>query len=83
MDEALKHAAEHRCDDRCVCPTHGTPLLWSRHHDLHACQDPSCRYAHGLENHPDYEVIEILQRDDQRRHLFEGHLPDPKEADRG
>lgn len=78
-----KHAAEHRCDDRCVCPTHGTSLLWSRHHDLHACQDPTCSYARGLESHPDYEVIEILRRDDQRRQLFEGQLSDLEEDSRG
>jgi hypothetical protein len=78
-----KPAVEHRCDDRCVCPSHDTLLLWNRHHDLHACQDPGCRYAHGLENHPDYEVIELLRRDDQRRHLFEGRLPNPEEPNRG
>lgn len=39
----------HVCSEHCVCPDHGTPLLWSASHEIHACQDPTCRYAHGLE----------------------------------
>lgn len=31
----------------------------------------------------DAEVVELLERDEARRHLFEGHLPNPKETDRG
>lgn len=31
----------------------------------------------------DAEVVELLDRDEARRHLFEGRLPIPKEADRG
>lgn len=44
----------HRCDERCVCPDHHTQLWWGASQSLHACQDPDCRYAHGLENHSDY-----------------------------
>jgi hypothetical protein len=39
----------HECDESCVCPEHGTPLLWSAATAEHACQEPSCRYAHGME----------------------------------
>lgn len=39
----------HLCDEDCVCPEHGTPLLWHAPSAIHACQDPACRYAHGLE----------------------------------
>lgn len=37
----------HRCDESCVCPVHGTPLIYSPHWDDHACQDVNCRYGHG------------------------------------
>lgn len=39
----------HKCDDGCVCPIHGTALFYNRLHNEHACQDPDCEYAHGLE----------------------------------
>ena len=38
----------HRCDDACVCPVDGKPLLYSATLDQHACQDPECRNAHGM-----------------------------------
>lgn len=38
----------HRCDERCVCPTHQTPLLWWPAGKDHACQDADCEYSHGL-----------------------------------
>ncbi|NUS01899.1 MAG: hypothetical protein HOV97_04970 [Nonomuraea sp.] len=38
----------HRCDDRCVCPVDGLPLLYARRVDQHACQLPDCENAHGL-----------------------------------
>lgn len=41
----------HQCDDRCICPIHHTPMLYSRAQNEHACQDPNCQYAHGLETH--------------------------------
>lgn len=44
---------KHCCDEHCVCPDHGTQMWWSAMQDLHACQDPACRYASGLENKPD------------------------------
>lgn len=47
--------APHRCDEHCVCPDHDTPMWWSASQNLHACQDPTCRFAHGWENHTDYE----------------------------
>lgn len=38
----------HRCDESCTCPHHGTPLLYSPATFDHACQDPSCEFAHGM-----------------------------------
>ncbi|MEU3399451.1 hypothetical protein [Streptomyces filamentosus] len=39
----------HRCSDTsCRCPLHGTALYYSPAGDLHACQDPDCRYAQGI-----------------------------------
>lgn len=60
-----------RCTDACVCPEHGTQLLYNRAHDLHACQDPDCRYGHGLEPVLLDEMIEARQNDwVQKRNLF-------------
>ncbi|MFI8370940.1 hypothetical protein [Streptomyces sp. NPDC085466] len=39
----------HRCSDTsCRCPLHGTALYYAPAGDLHACQDPDCRYAQGI-----------------------------------
>jgi hypothetical protein len=38
----------HVCDDSCVCPVHGTLLLYWPVGDLHACQDAECEHAHGM-----------------------------------
>lgn len=40
---------EHRCDERCVCPVDGEPLLYSRMLDEHACAHPECVNAHGMD----------------------------------
>ena len=37
----------HECDERCVCPVHGTPLLFAPGKDDHACQDIACVHGHG------------------------------------
>jgi hypothetical protein len=37
----------HRCDETCLCAVHGTALIYSPAFDDHACQDSSCKYAHG------------------------------------
>jgi hypothetical protein len=37
-----------QCGDACWCPVHGTPLYYWPAGGLHACQDPNCRYAHGI-----------------------------------
>jgi hypothetical protein len=38
----------HTCDERCVCPRHGTPMIyWPRGGD-HACQDADCMYGRGV-----------------------------------
>ena len=41
--------SEHHCDERCVCPVHGTQLIYSLSGDEHACQDVNCKYGHGFE----------------------------------
>lgn len=41
-------AAQHTCDVDCVCPVHGTPLIYWPAGDDHACQDPTCEHAGGL-----------------------------------
>lgn len=38
----------HECDERCVCPEHGTALIYSPRLDVHACRDSECVHAHGL-----------------------------------
>ena len=45
----------HCCDEHCVCPDHDTQLYWAPSQNLHACQRPDCRFAQGLESHPDHE----------------------------
>jgi hypothetical protein len=42
----------HVCDDWCVCPLDGKPLLYSPAVDQHACQDPDCANAHEVEPDP-------------------------------
>lgn len=39
----------HRCDDSCVCPIHDTPMLYAAATARHACQDPDCIHAHGVD----------------------------------
>lgn len=39
----------HHCDYVCICPVHETPLLYCLGTDEHACQDPECVHAHGIE----------------------------------
>ncbi|MCZ0983922.1 hypothetical protein O1L60_44980 [Streptomyces diastatochromogenes] len=38
----------HQCDELCRCPVHGTALYFAPASNLHACQNPNCRYAHGI-----------------------------------
>jgi hypothetical protein len=38
----------HVCDDRCTCPVHDTPLIYSPTQDDHACQDVTCKHGHGI-----------------------------------
>lgn len=38
----------HQCDDECVCPLDGKPLLYAPASNEHACQDPDCANAHGV-----------------------------------
>ncbi|MFG3157194.1 hypothetical protein ACGF7W_34750 [Streptomyces sp. NPDC048219] len=40
--------ALHRCDELCCCPVHGTALYFAPASNVHACQNPTCRYAHGI-----------------------------------
>jgi hypothetical protein len=43
---------DHHCTDRCVCPDLGTLMMWrgDPSGQEHACVDPECRYASGLES---------------------------------
>jgi hypothetical protein len=41
-------ASLHHCDGACVCPVHGTPLIYWPYGDMHACQDITCIHGHGL-----------------------------------
>ncbi|MFE7963390.1 hypothetical protein ACFU0X_10105 [Streptomyces cellulosae] len=41
-------AVRHVCGAECVCPLHGTPLLYAPAANVHACQDPDCPHGHGL-----------------------------------
>lgn len=41
-------AERHRCDETCVCPVHGTALIYWPAGDDHACQDPTCVHARGM-----------------------------------
>lgn len=38
----------HHCDERCICPEHGTQLIYAPSVDDHTCQDCQCRYGHGV-----------------------------------
>jgi hypothetical protein len=39
----------HRCDETCVCPIHGTPLIYAPLIDDHACQDARCVLGRGAD----------------------------------
>lgn len=39
----------HTCDHSCSCPVHKTPLIYSSRLDEHACRDPACQFAHGMD----------------------------------
>ena len=49
----------HRCDSDCVCHLHDPPrpLLFAPYVGTHACADPSCQQAHGID---DVHVITML-----------------------
>ena len=38
----------HLCDDTCVCPDDGLPLLYCPGTDEHACVNVECANGHGL-----------------------------------
>ncbi|UKZ02844.1 hypothetical protein BOQ63_001540 (plasmid) [Streptomyces viridifaciens] len=52
----------HRCDESCVCPDHGTPLIYSRYTADHACRDVDCRYGHGGAVSPIRQLCEDASR---------------------
>lgn len=37
---------DHRCDEACVRPADGLPMLYAPAWGQHACQDPECEHAH-------------------------------------
>lgn len=40
----------HKCDEGCVCPECGKPLIYAPSTNEHACPDVDCKYGHGLES---------------------------------
>jgi len=42
-----KMLTRHVCGIACICPVHGTPLIYWPAGDDHACQDVDCEYGHG------------------------------------
>jgi hypothetical protein len=38
----------HVCGIQCICPFHGTLMIYSPAWDDHACQDITCEYGHGM-----------------------------------
>jgi hypothetical protein len=44
-----KMLTRHVCGVECMCPVHGTPLIYSPAQDDHACQDITCEYGHGMD----------------------------------
>jgi hypothetical protein len=40
-------AHQHQCGTHCVCPTHGTPLIYAPASDDHACHDVHCEFGNG------------------------------------
>lgn len=47
-DHTTPPPTPHECDEFCVCPIHGTPLVYSPAGNDHACQAIECRYGHGM-----------------------------------
>jgi hypothetical protein len=49
---------QHTCRDTCVCPIHRNPMFYSAAVRLHACQNPGCEYAVGVDlDRLTYEAI--------------------------
>ncbi|MFJ1667384.1 hypothetical protein ACIOK4_13545 [Streptomyces bottropensis] len=49
LGAVLAHGRE-PCDERCLCPVHGTPMFYVHADGDHACQDVNCRYGHGVKS---------------------------------
>jgi hypothetical protein len=56
-NQALQGVEVHRCDERCTCPVHGTPMYFAPSTGEHACQDVDCKYGHGYETVVDQELM--------------------------
>lgn len=39
----------HKCNEKCICPIHKTPMYYNVKFNEHACQDINCVYVHGYE----------------------------------
>lgn len=52
----------HRCDERCTCPIHGTPLYYAPSAHVHACQDSTCEHAGGLLSDVDRAAVLAARR---------------------
>jgi hypothetical protein len=56
-------SGDHECDDRCVCPVHGTPLLYAPSKDDHACQDVDCVHGHGGVTPGEWSEVDRIARE--------------------
>jgi hypothetical protein len=50
--DELPDDVKHRCAEECVCPIHGTPLIYWPHGNDHVCQDVDCRYGQRMAEQP-------------------------------
>lgn len=50
LPKPWEHGRDRPCDERCVCPVHGTPLIYWPAGNDHACQDADCQYGHGMKD---------------------------------
>jgi hypothetical protein len=50
LPDPWEHGRDQQCDEQCVCPVHGTPLIYWPAGNDHACQNADCRYGHGMKD---------------------------------
>jgi hypothetical protein len=66
-------ADPHRCDEYCTCPIDGSRLLYAPGSGRHACQNPGCEHANGMDAMPYISAANVVGRlraqQDKRRRL--------------